>query len=592
LLEYVDRSLAASPAHLKPGVEAYLRELITSVTNGTRPPGTTNWHTEPLAHMQVLGRQAQDSVQASIAKAQAAAQALASKHALNASSGGVGGGGTGRQWFTHGKAKPSPKGAGAGWTSGNDEPLGPRRSYGGGLGESKDESKGEDSADEGEAGDGPDFIPFKAHNNKKRAAAHQAVGGHGQPPAGKKAKKKAAARNAVLDAADLAKQEDRLSRFREYNESLAATAHEGPRNPIQRHTFLPSSSLGGGDDLDLDWSSLHIRGTCQRLEKRYLRLTQAPLPEEVRPEDVLARALEHVLAKWNADPNEDRSGNNAMHLHDYPYTCEQLKSIRQDLTVQHLVSSPLCVRTYEEHARIALQVGDFSEYNQCGTQLKALYVENPSLRTNAVEFASYRILYYLVTDNRAALNAMLREVQRQREGEDKEAAASAVAASGAAAATNGADAAPKPVPPREPLLTLSSRSIPSDPLSLAFACSFAALSEDYYTFFRLVKALPFQGPLIVRPYVAKLRFRALQSLLRAYKPGKVGVDFLTSILGFDVEAEKEEARAYFSSRGLVWTAEGVIDAKTAELREPDAEDAAESAAQTHGVTHAIFSSAS
>jgi hypothetical protein len=235
-----------------------------------------------------------------------------------------------------------------------------------------------------------------------------------------------------------------------------------------------------------------------------------------------------------------------------------------------------------------LQVGDFSEYNQCQTQLKALYVENPSLRTNAVEFASYRILYYLVTDNRAALNAMLREVQRQREAEDKEAAAT-TAAAGAAATTNGADAAPKPLSPREPLLTPSSRSIPSDPLSLAFACSFAALSEDYYTFFRLVKALPFQGPLIVRPYVAKLRFRALQALLRAYKPGKVGVDFITSILGFDVEAEKEEARAYFSSRGLVWTAEGVIDAKMAELREPDAEDAAESAAQTHGVTHAIFS---
>ncbi|KAI5430966.1 hypothetical protein KIW84_035203 [Lathyrus oleraceus] len=42
---------------------------------------------------------------------------------------------------------------------------------------------------------------------------------------------------------------------------------------------------------DIDWDALTVKGTCQEIEKRYLRLTSAPDPATVRPEEILEKAL-------------------------------------------------------------------------------------------------------------------------------------------------------------------------------------------------------------------------------------------------------------------------------------------------------------
>ena len=137
-----------------------------------------------------------------------------------------------------------------------------------------------------------------------------------------------------------------------------------------------------------------VVGTCQVLEKQYFRLTSAPNPSQVRPESILRQTLDLLKKKWKKEGN-------------YGYICDQFKSMRQDLTVQR-IKNEFTVTVYEIHARIALEKGDLGEYNQCQTQLRALYAQK--LGGNPVEFKAYRILYFIHTSNRTALNDVLADL--------------------------------------------------------------------------------------------------------------------------------------------------------------------------------------
>lgn len=137
-----------------------------------------------------------------------------------------------------------------------------------------------------------------------------------------------------------------------------------------------------------------VVGTCTTLEKRYLRLTAAPIPSLVRPEYILKQTMELLKKKWKKEQN-------------YSYICDQFKSMRQDLTVQR-IKNDFTVEVYEIHARIALEKGDLGEYNQCQTQLKALY--QLGLKGSPIEFKAYRILYFIHTANRTALNDVLADL--------------------------------------------------------------------------------------------------------------------------------------------------------------------------------------
>jgi hypothetical protein len=119
-------------------------------------------------------------------------------------------------------------------------------------------------------------------------------------------------------------------------------------------------------------------GTSTALEKPFLRLTSAPHASSVRPPEVLRRALAHVKQRWRAQP-------------DYGWAGEQLQSIRQDLTVQH-VRDALAVDTYETHARVALEMGDMPQFTQCLSVLRSLHAACPGAGSPP-EFAAYRLLF-------------------------------------------------------------------------------------------------------------------------------------------------------------------------------------------------------
>ncbi|BFI21799.1 SAC3 family protein LENG8/THP3 [Marchantia polymorpha subsp. ruderalis] len=276
---------------------------------------------------------------------------------------------------------------------------------------------------------------------------------------------------------------------------------------------------------DIDWDSLTVRGTCQEIEKRYLRLTSAPDPSTVRPEDILRKALAMVQSTSKS----------------YLYRCEQLKSIRQDLTVQR-IRDELTVQVYETHARMALEAGDLPEYNQCQTQLKGLYAEGIKGCIN--EFAAYSLLYIIFNhgNSRDLLSSMAR---------------------------------------------LSRDARKDEAVKHALAVRAALASGNYTSFFKLYRTAPNLSPFLMEIHAEKMRFEAVKCMARSYRPS-LPITFIARSLGFmaieggeDKEADGiEECEEWLKLHGahLIFDSvsnESVLDTKTSAttLFMPEPEDA-------------------
>ncbi|GMG27243.1 unnamed protein product [Ambrosiozyma monospora] len=138
-------------------------------------------------------------------------------------------------------------------------------------------------------------------------------------------------------------------------------------------------------------------GTCQVLEKKYLRLTSQPNPETVRPLPVLRKTLQLLVDKYLTGAS-------------YNYLCDQFKSLRQDLTVQH-IRSPFTVLAYEYNCMLAIEFQDLGEFNQCQSQLKTLYETVAS--DHVSEYRAYTVLYYIITNNPGDAFALKYSIMKQ-----------------------------------------------------------------------------------------------------------------------------------------------------------------------------------
>ncbi|KAI7784520.1 sac3 ganp domain protein [Diaporthe eres] len=242
-----------------------------------------------------------------------------------------------------------------------------------------------------------------------------------------------------------------------------------------------------------------VIGTCQKLEKNYLRLTAPPKPEVVRPESVLRQTLDLLKKKWKKERK-------------YSYICDQFKSLRQDLTVQR-IKNDFTVEVYEIHARIALEMADLGEYNQCQTQLMALY--KLGLKGHPDEFKAYRILYFIHTANRSDLNDALAD------------------------------------------LTTAEKSEPA--IKHALDVRSALALGNYHRFFQLyidpshIK----MGAYLMDMFVGRERLAALCNMCRAYKTD-VPLRFITEELGFDADGDTYKFLVDYDAQGLLEERDSVV----------------------------------
>jgi hypothetical protein len=273
--------------------------------------------------------------------------------------------------------------------------------------------------------------------------------------------------------------------------------------------YMGKRMIGGScKQLDeTDFEQMTVKGTCSVLEKEYLRLTAPPRAELVRPQPILEQHLVNLLQEYTKKKKSKR--------HDYLWFCSQLKSMRQDCTVQR-IQNALAVQVYETHARIALQEGDINEYNQCQTQLKELFdlllLADPKAVENLQEFLAYRLLYYVflsTTDNYDGGSSDLFNI----------------------------------------ILFLTPEQHQDPAISHALQVRESVSLGDHKRFFGLHKTAPNLGRFLTERMVATIRMRSLRPIAKAFRPS-VEIEFVLRQLGF-AAADSEQGKQWLIRCGCV-----------------------------------------
>lgn len=269
---------------------------------------------------------------------------------------------------------------------------------------------------------------------------------------------------------------------REYRKGRFDTEYKEKTSKIGLHTDNISANTGyshSNTKFTDETKTIKIVGTLQTLEKPYLRSTTLPDPSQVRPEHVLVKSLKFLKDKWKKKES------------DYNYISEQFRSIRQDMTIQH-IQNDFTIKVYETHARIALESHDLEQFNQCQTGLISLYEEG--LNGNRVEFMAYRIIYSTLQGIKCDMENLLKDIHTLEK-------------------KNG----------------LISKNFE---ISHALRLMKAVNTANYFEFFKLFKITPNMGSYLIEPFLPRLRLKALQVIAMGYYT-EVSIAFISDKIAFE-----------------------------------------------------------
>mmetsp|Transcript_15305 Transcript_15305/g.16976 ORF Transcript_15305/g.16976 Transcript_15305/m.16976 type:complete len:405 (-) Transcript_15305:227-1441(-) len=240
-----------------------------------------------------------------------------------------------------------------------------------------------------------------------------------------------------------------------------------------------TSSHGGGGSNLCSSSSEQVVGTCTNLEKSYFRLTTFPKAENIRPLAVLQKSLEHIKKRY-------------VKKQDFEWANDQLKAVRQDITVQGIQNN-FCLEVYETHARILLEHGDLSEFNQCQSMIRSLtssaalaqrqnnYGKKEMEQTleQRDEFRAYQLLYSLAQNSWTDLTASLAWDNRENN---------------------------KNIEERGPSCEHAMSVIKS------------IINHDYRSFFKLYDSAPHLSPYLMDFFIHRVRKDAYDRIVSSYRP--------------------------------------------------------------------------
>mmetsp|Transcript_12384 Transcript_12384/g.19055 ORF Transcript_12384/g.19055 Transcript_12384/m.19055 type:complete len:628 (+) Transcript_12384:51-1934(+) len=321
---------------------------------------------------------------------------------------------------------------------------------------------------------------------------------------------------------------ERAQRFR--GEGGISSASKTKSTVANVEKYMGKGVIGGSNQqlTEEDYVAMTVKGTCQVLEKHYLRLTSPPKAELVRPQPVLAKHLKNLKKSWRK--GRIHKGTQR----DYNWYCSQFKALRQDLTVQRIFNA-FAVDVYETHAKIALEEDDINEYNQSQTQLKELYDSitgheheegNEGALKNMNEFVSYRIIYYVFLSG-----------NKKYEGGSSD------------------------------VLKIINKLSPEQRIDAFILHSLsvraAVADNDYHKFFQLQDNAPNMSDYLMDKIVPSVRHSALQAICKAYRPS-VSTSFVLGELGFNPDDRQEylSGKAWMESCGCRFEGDNLMTKDT------------------------------